>query len=383
MSQAAAKALNIWDLREIAQRRLPKMVFDYIDGAADDERTLKESVARLNAYRLVWDALVDVSQIDLSTRVMGHDLPVPFFVSPTAGQRMFHHEGETAGARAAHKMGTIYSLSTIGSTSIEDCGACTPGPKWFQVYVWKDRGIVEEMLERAKAAGFTGLILTVDVPVAGNRERDPRNGFAIPPRINGQTVMQVLEKPEWLLNYLTSPRITVPNFKGARGGDGDAAGIMGFINSQFDRTVTWKDAAWMREKWGGPFAVKGITQGEDARRCAEIGAAAWVTNHGGRQLDTAPATIDCLEEVVAAVDGKVDVIFDGGVRRGTDIVKALALGAKAVALGRAYLFGLAAGGEAGALRAMTILKTEVERNMALLGCARVKDLSPRFVRKPA
>lgn len=380
MSRSLSKAFNIWDLRALAQRRLPRMVFDYIDGAADDERTLRESVSRLNAYRLVWDALVDVREIDLSTTVMGQKIDVPFIVSPTAGQRMFHHEGELAGARAAHAFGTVYSLSTIGSTSIEDVAKATPGPKWFQVYVWKDREVVKEMLARAKAAGFTGLILTVDLPVAGNRERDPRNGFSIPPRINGKTVPQVLEKPAWLWDLATHPRITVPNFEGRDIGGG---GIMGFINRQFDQSVTWKDAAWMRETWGGPFAVKGITHGEDAKRCAEIGAAAWVSNHGGRQLDTSPATIDVLEEVVAAVNGKVDVIFDGGVRRGTDIVKALALGANAVALGRAYLFGLAAGGEAGAKRALGLMKEEVARTVALLGCPRVRDLSPRFVRKPA
>lgn len=380
MSKGLTRALNIWDLRALAQRRLPRMVFDYIDGGADDERTLRESVSRLNAYRLVWDALVDVREIDLSTKVMGQEIAVPFLVSPTAGQRMFHHEGELAGARAAHAFGTVYSLSTIGSTSIEDVARATPGPKWFQVYVWKDREVVKEMMARAKAAGFTGLILTVDLPVAGNRERDPRNQFSIPPRMNGKTVPQVLEKPAWLWDLLTHPPITVPNFKSRDVGRG---GIMGFVGSQFDQGVTWKDAAWMAETWGGPFAIKGVTHAEDAKRCAEIGAHAWVSNHGGRQLDTSPATIDVLEEIVQAVDGKVDVIFDGGVRRGTDVVKALALGAKAVALGRAYLFGLAAGGEAGAKRALTIMRDEVARTVALLGCPRVRDLSPRFVRRPA
>ena len=373
------KAINIADLRDLAQRRLPKMVFDYIDGAADDEVTLRQSVSRLQAHRLLFDSLVDIREIDLSTRVMGADLKTPFFISPTAAQRLFHHEGEAGMARAANAFGTAYSLSSIGSTTIEDIAKATSGPKFFQVYVWKDREVVKTILKRAKAAGFTGLILTVDVPVAGNRERDPRNDFTIPPQINAKTVNYMLEKPGYLWKLATSPRITMANFTQFTG---DVGGIMGFMNSQFDRSVTWKDAEWMRNEWGGEFAIKGVTHAEDARRCAEIGAHVWLSNHGGRQLDTAPATIDMLPEVVEAAAGRVDVIFDGGIRRGTDVVKAIALGAKAVALGRAALFGLAAGGEAGARRTLQILKDETERTLALIGCPRIRDLKPRFVRKP-
>jgi len=376
---SVAKAINIADLRDLAQRRLPKMVFDYIDGAADDEVTLRQSVSRLQAYRLLFDSLVDVREIDLSTRVMGCDLKLPFFISPTAAQRLFHHEGESGMARAADAFGTAYSLSSIGSTSVEDIAKATKGPKFFQVYVWKDRQVVKDIMARAKAAGFTGLILTVDVPVAGNRERDPRNEFSIPPQINAKTVNYMLEKPGYLWKLATSPRITAANFTQFTGNVG---GIMAFMNSQFDRSVAWKDAEWMRNEWGGEFAVKGVTHAEDARRCADIGAHVWLSNHGGRQLDTAPATIDMLEEVVEAVAGRVDVIFDGGVRRGTDVVKAIALGAKAVALGRAALFGLAAGGEAGARRTLQILKDETERTLALIGCPRVRDLKPRWVRRP-
>ncbi|MGE3143203.1 MAG: alpha-hydroxy acid oxidase [Hyphomonadaceae bacterium] len=374
-----SRAINIADLRLMARARLPRMVFDYIDGGADDEITLQQSVSRLRAYRLMWDALVDVSTIDLSTRVMGADLKLPFVISPTATSRLFHHEGEAAVAAAATAFGTAYSLSSIGSTSVEEIAKICPGPKWFQVYVWKDRGLVREILARAKAAGFTGLLLTVDVPVAGNRERDPRNRFTIPPAINPSTVSNMLSRPEYLWNLATHPRIRAANFTQFERMEG---GVIGFINSQFDCAVTWKDAAWMRETWDGPFAVKGVTHAEDAKRCAEIGAAAWISNHGGRQLDTAPATIDVLEEIAAAVAGRTEIIFDGGVRRGADIVKALALGANAVAIGRAYLFGLAAGGQAGVMRALTILKSETERTLALLGCPRVRDLSARFVRKP-
>ncbi len=374
-------AVNIDDLRALAKKRLPKMVFDYIDGGADDEITLRQSVSRLRAYRLVWDALVDIAALDLSTRVLGQDLKLPFFISPTATSRLFHHEGERAVAAAAHKRGIAYSLSTIGSTSIEDVAAINPGPKFFQVYVWKDRGLVKEILARVRAAGYAGVILTVDVPIAGNRERDPRNRFTIPPSINATTVTHMLSRPEYLWNMATHPRIGAANFAHLSAKDMDG-GVIGFINSQFDRSVTWDDAAWMRDAWGGPFAIKGITHAEDARRCAEMGAAAWISNHGGRQLDTAPATIDVLREVVEAVDGRTDVIFDGGVRRGTDIVKALALGASAVAIGRAYLFGLAAGGRAGVERALTILEEELRRDLMLVGCPRVRDLTPRFVRPP-
>ncbi len=374
------RARNIADLRRLAAARLPRMVFDYIDGGADDEMTLARSVARFRDYELVWDALVDVAHIDTGTTVMGQPIELPFFISPTAASKLFHHEGEPGVARAAHAAGTIYSISSLGSTSIEEIAAATPGPKWFQVYVWKDRGLVREMIARVRAAGFTGLILTVDVPVAGNRERDPANDFTIPPKITWRTASQVLQRPAYLYDLASRPPIRPANFVASPGAMG---GLMAFINDQFDRTVTWKDAAWMRELWGGPFAVKGIATAEDARRCIDIEAtAAWISNHGGRQLDTAPATIDLLGEIVAAVEGRIEVILDGGVRRGTDIIKALALGAKAVAIGRAYLWGLAAGGERGVARALAILAEELRRDLALLGCPRVGDLTPRFVRQP-
>jgi L-lactate dehydrogenase (cytochrome) len=375
------EALNIADLRLLAKKRLPKMVFDYIDGGADDEITLRANEARLKAHRLVWDSLVDVAQIDLSTRALGADMRLPFFISPTAASRLFHIDGERAVARAADAAGIAYSLSTIGSTTIEDVARICVGPKHFQVYVWKDRGVVKEVLARAKAAGFTGLLLTVDVPIAGNRERDPRNDFSIPPRVNWQTATQTLMRPAWLLDLITAPPIRPENFVHiAPDMDG---GIMAFINDQFDRSVTWKDAAWIRAQWDGPFAIKGIATAGDAKRCAELRAAAWVSNHGGRQLDTAPATIDVLPEIADAVRGEVEVIFDGGVRRGTDIIKALAYGANAVAIGRAYLWGLSAGGEAGVRRAISILEAELRRDMALIGAPSIKAIRRDHVRGPA
>jgi len=373
-------ALNIADLRLLAKARLPRMVFDYIDGAADDEVTLRRSVQRFQDYELSWDALVDIASVDTSRSVMGVPMRLPFFISPTAASRLFHISGEPAVARAAHAAGVAYSISTLGSTSIEEIAKVTPGPKFFQIYVWKDRGLVRETLERVRAAGFNGVILTVDVPVAGNRERDPRNGFSIPPKVTLQTATQVLSRPAWALDLLRQPPVKPANFTHLPEPPG---GIVGFINAQFDRSVTWKDAAWMRETWGGPFAVKGIATKDDALRCVEIGAdAVWVSNHGGRQLDTSQPTIDALGPIVAAVAGRAEVILDGGVRRGTDIAKALALGAQAVALGRAYLWGLSAAGEAGVTKALSILETELVRTMALMGCPSIDALNPRLIRAP-
>ncbi|MBU6373159.1 MAG: alpha-hydroxy-acid oxidizing protein [Alphaproteobacteria bacterium] len=376
-----AEALNIADLRTLAQRRLPRMAFDYIDGGADDEVTLAANEARLRAHRLVWDVLVDIAAIDGRTRALGGDMRLPFFISPTAASRLFHTAGECAVARAAGRAGVAYSLSTMGSATIEDVAAATSGPKHFQVYVWKDRGLVREVLQRAKAAGFTSAILTVDVPVAGNRERDPRNSFTIPPQPSLSAALQVLARPAWLADLVRGPPIRPENFSALAATM--TGGIMQFINDQFDRSVTWRDAAWMVEQWQGPFAIKGVATPTDARRCLEIGASAvWVSNHGGRQLDGAPATIDLLEPVVDAVRGDAEVIFDGGVRRGGDIVKALALGATACAIGRAYLWGLSAAGEAGVARALTILEQEFVRTMQLLGARTIKDLRRDMVRAP-
>jgi L-lactate dehydrogenase (cytochrome) len=380
-SAALARARNIADLRLLAQRRMPRMVFDYIDGGAEDEIALRRNVERLQAHVLNWSALRDIAVIDTATTIMGAPSALPFLISPTAASRLFHHEGEGAVARAAGAAGMIYSLSTIGSTTVEDVARATRGPKWFQVYVWKDRGLVREGLARAKAAGFTALALTVDVPVAGNRERDPKNRFTIPPKVSLHTAFDALSHPAWLMGLVTSPRIRPANFDGV-GGD-HPGGIMGFIDSQFDRSVTWKDAAWLVEQWDGPVAIKGISNAADARECLAIGArGVWVSNHGGRQLARAAATIDTLPEIVDAVAGRASIIFDGGVRRGSDILTALALGAEGVAIGRAYLYGLGAGGEAGVARAIEILTSELRRDMALIGVTRIADLTSAHVTRP-
>ncbi|MGE3928700.1 MAG: alpha-hydroxy acid oxidase [Hyphomonadaceae bacterium] len=368
-----SSARNIADLRALAKRRLPLMVFDYIDGAADDEITNRRNESRFRDIELNFDVLVDVAEIDTTASIMGAPMRLPFFISPTAASRLFHiRGGERAVARAAQRAGVVYCCSSIASTSVEDIAAAHEGPRWFQMYVWRDRELVKQMLARAKAAGFTGLILTVDTPLAGNRERDPKNRFTIPPRVNWNNAINTLARPAYLWDLVTTPSIGPANFAHIQS-DG---GVMELINRQFDRSVTWADAQWMREQWGGPFAAKGVCTPADARRCIDIGASAvWVSNHGGRQLDTAPATIDALPAIADAVRGEAEIILDGGVRRGTDIVKALALGADAVALGRAYLWGLAAGGEAGVARALEILEAELRRAMALMGRRRIADIT--------
>lgn len=349
------------------------MVFDYIDGAADDEVTLARNVSRFRDIELVWDALVDVDKIDTSTTIMGAASASPFFISPTATSRLFHpRAGELAVARAAHAAGVPYACSTLASTSVEDIATVNPGTKWFQVYVWRNRALVKDMLERAKAAGFGAILLTVDVPVAGNRERDGANDFSIPPKVTWRTATQALAAPGYLWDLVTTPEIRPANFAHIKI-DG---GLIGFINAQFDQTVTWDDARWMRENWDGKLAIKGIATPADAQRCVAIGAdAVWVSNHGGRQLDTAPASIDTLPGIAEAVGGAAEIILDGGVRRGSDIVKALALGANAVALGRSYLYGLAAGGEAGVRRALEIMDSELRRTMALCGRTKLSGLT--------
>ncbi len=355
------------------------MVFDYIDGGADDEITLAHNEARFRAIGLLPRALIDVEKIDIRTTLMSTPLATPIIIAPTASTRLFNpRAGEEAVARAAHSHGTFYSASTLASTTIEEIAATTPGPKLFQIYAWKDRGLILEILARARDTGFKGIILTVDTPVAGNRERDFRNDFSIPPKITWSTATQALGRPGYMFDLAVTPKISAANFTHLRK---DVGGIVDFINEQFDRTVSWRDACWLRENWDGAFAIKGISHGSDAVRCVEIGAdAVWVSNHGGRQLDTAPATIDLVAEIADVAAGRAEIVMDGGVRRGSDVVKAIALGACAVAIGRPYLWGLAAHGEQGVLRAFEILESELRRTMALIGCPMLADLTPEILR---
>ena len=376
----AVSAINIDDLRSLAKARLPRMVFDYIDGGAEDEITLRRSVDRFADYEWVWNALVDVSKINTATKVLGQPNAQPYFVSPTAASRLFHPmQGELATARAAQVAGIAYSVSTLASHKIETIAAAAPDiPKFIQVYVWKDRGIVRDFLARAKAAGYVGCILTVDAVSAGYRERDPRNGFSIPPSVNWKTATQALARPGFLADLARSPEIGPANFEGVDTGGRD---VMGVINELFDRTMTWKDAEWMAKEWGGPFAIKGISTAEDARRAVGSGASAvWLSNHGGRQIDTSVPVVDLVPEVREAVLDDIEVIADGGVRRGSHVLKLIARGATSVALGRACLYGLAAGGEAGVARALEIMSVDVARLLGLLGVPDVSDLDQSLLR---
>jgi L-lactate dehydrogenase (cytochrome) len=378
------RCYNIAELRKLAAKRIPAPMFHYIDGAADDEWTLRRNVSAFDAYEFRPRVLVDVSNVDTATTVFGEKIEWPYFCAPTALSRLFNHEGERAVARAAHAAGTLYSLSSISSTSIEEVAKFTPGPKAFQVYVFKDRGLSREFVQRAKDSGYKALQLTVDVPgVSGNRERDIVTGMTVPPRLSLMSLIDIAMHPSWVYRHLTTPKIDVANVAHRPPAGSDSlGGIIEYLNNQLDRSVTWDDAEWMIQEWGGPFAIKGIMTAEDAKRARGIGATAvMLSNHGGRQLDFSPAPFDVLREVVDQVGGDLDIILDGGIRRGSHVLKALALGATACSAGRPYLFGLSAGGEAGVRQALKILRSEVERDMALLGCRSVADLDESMLRR--
>ena len=367
--------LNIWDLRDAARKRAHKMVFDYIDGGADDECTLSRNSKAFSNYQLRYRVLSGAESVDMSTSVLGTKIDVPFFCAPAAGNRLFHSEGENAVAKAAGNTGTIYCLSTLSSVSIEDIAELTAGPKWFQLYVWKDRVLVKEMLDRARSAGYGALVLTVDFAIAGNRERDPKNGFTIPPTYGPRQAWWALQSPAWTWDYLTKPAIRYANLAS----DTKAVSLAKFVEEQFHAGFSWRDAEWLLGEWSGPSVIKGVIRGDDARKAADVGFdAVMVSNHGGRQLDTSPAPIEVLDEVVQSAGSDVEVILDGGVRRGTDILKSLALGARAVSFARPYLYGLAAGGEAGVDRALKILTDELRRDMILLGTRNVAEIDKSF-----
>ena len=374
-----ARCFSVADLRQLTQRRLPRPIFGYMDGAADDEVTYRRNSAAFADYDLHFRSLVDISDVDLSTTVLGKHLALPIILSPTGLTRLFHHQGERAVAPAAARAGTIYTLSTMSRVSIEDVAMSSPGPKWFQIYVFKDRGLLKEFFDRCRASGYHALCLTVDVPVPGNRERDLRFGLSVPPEIRVSTVFDAALRPSWSWNYLTSPPFSFVNVA-HRAPGGDLSGVMSYIGSQFDPTITWDDARWMIEQWNGPFLIKGIVRPDDAKRAVEIGAQGIiVSNHGGRQLDHSPAPLDVLPRIVDAVGNDVEVLLDGGIRRGTDVIKALALGARACMIGRAYLYGLGAGGEAGVDRSLQLLRGELLRDMQLLGATRLAELDSSFV----
>ena len=376
------RANNIGDLRKLAQRKLPPAIFDYIDGGADDEWTLRRNSSAFARYEIVPDVLTDVSRIETGTKVFGQAVARPLMLAPTGLTRMFHGQAELAVARAAAKHGLLYALSTLGTTTLENLAHAFGGPKVFQVYIFKDRGLTAEFVQRCKAAGFHGLALTVDTPVAGNRERDRVNGLSIPPKLTLKSMLGFAMHPGWSLPALTGAKFDFANV--SHKVDALAEGPMSlfdYIGGQFDRSLTWKDVEWLAREWDGPLAIKGVMTPEDAKRSIASGATGvMISNHGGRQLDGAPAPIDQAAAVRDALGDGPDVICDGGVRRGSDIVKALALGATACSIGRPYLFGLAAGGEAGVDRALTLLGEEFERTLALAGVSDVRALSRRHVR---
>jgi L-lactate dehydrogenase (cytochrome) len=368
---------NVDDMRKLAKRRAHKMVFDYIDGGADDEVTLNRQCDAFRDYELLYKVLVGVEDIDTKTTVLGEEISVPFFCGPSAGNRLFHKDGERAVAKAAEGLGTLYTLSTLSSVSIEEIAEIKTGPKWFQLYIWKDRVLVKEMLDRARAAGYTSLVLTVDLPVHGNRERDPKNGFTIPPKMGVRQMWEAIKSPAWTWDYLTSDPIRYANISADLG----AISLAEFIGSQLHAGFNWRDAEWLLGEWNGKSAIKGVMRTDDAKRAVDMGFdGVIVSNHGGRQLDKSPAPIDVLEGIVDSVQGDGEVILDGGIRRSTDILTALALGAQAVSFARPYLFGLAAGGEAGVSHMLNLLKTGLERDMALLGVNKILDINRTFVR---
>lgn len=380
---ALARANNIADLRMLARRRLPRPIFDYIDGGADDELTLRRNSSAFADYELLPDVLTDVSRIRTETTLFGQTVSAPLMLSPTGLNRMFYPDAELAVARAAAKHGLLYSLSTLGTTRIEDIAKAFAGPKLFQIYVFKDRGLTAEFVARCKEAGFHGLALTVDTPVAGNRERDRVNGLSLPPRLTLKSFLSFALHPGWSLPALTGAKFDFANV--SHKVDALASGPMSlfdYIGAQFDRSLTWRDVEWLAAQWGGPLAIKGLMTPEDAKRAIASGATGvMISNHGGRQLDSAPAPVDQVSAVRDAIGDGPDVICDGGVRRGSAIVKALALGATACSIGRPYLYGLAAGGEAGVDRALSLLLEEFERTMVLAGVNDIAGIESRHVRR--
>lgn len=376
------RANNIADLRRLARRRLPRPIFDYIDGGADDEVTLARNMSAFSRYEIVPDVLTDVSSIRTGATIFGQSVAWPLMLAPTGLTRMFHGHAELAVARAAATHGLLYSLSTLGTTRLEALAEAFGGPKVFQIYIFKDRGLTAEFVARCKAAGFHGLALTVDTPVAGNRERDRVNGLSLPPRLTLRSMLSFAAHPFWSIPALSGARFDFANV--SHKVDALAGGPMSlfeYIGGQFDRSLTWADVEWLAREWGGPLAIKGLMTPEDAKRAIASGATGvMVSNHGGRQLDGAPAPISQIATIREALGTGPDIICDGGVRRGSDVVKAIALGATACSIGRPYLYGLAAGGEAGVGRALTLLREEFERTLTLAGINDMARLARRHVR---
>jgi L-lactate dehydrogenase (cytochrome) len=373
---------NIADFRELAKARLPFPVFDYIDGAADDEITKARNTAAYDSCDLVPDVLAGVESIDTSCTILGRKSALPLMLSPTAVQRAFHWQGETAVAKAAEKHGLWFGISSLATRSIEEIAALTCGPKMFQLYVHKDKGLNASMIERCQAAQFDALALTVDTIVSGKRERCLRSGFTTPPRFSPASIWSYATRPRWTLDYLLREKFRLPNLDThVAEGSSEAVSIAEYFNTMLDTSMDWDTAAKIRSDWGGKFVLKGVMSASDARRAVEIGAdAIMISNHGGRQLDGSRAPFDQLREIVDAVGGEIEIICDGGIRRGTHALKAMCAGATAASGGRLYLYALAAAGEEGVDRALTILTDEIQRGMQLMGVTSVDQLRPDRLR---
>jgi L-lactate dehydrogenase (cytochrome) len=368
---------NVWEIREMARRRLPAPLFDFLEGGGEDEWTLRRNTAAFDDWSLLPRTLVDVAEIDTSTTVLGHKIDWPVMLGPTGMSRVFHNDGEMAIARAAARAGTIYTLSTMSNFSMEEVAGAAASPKWFQVYCLRDRAMTRDFLGRAKAAGYTGLVVTVDVPVPANRERDRRSGMTVPPKLTLASTIKSAFRPGWVFDYLTNKPPVLANVARKHGvGSTEVVPLHEQVHRLFDPSVTWKDVEWMVGEWNGPLIIKGILHPEDAKNAHAIGArSVIVSNHGGRQLDGCTSSLDALPRIADAVGNDIEILFDSGIRRGTHVLKALALGATACLIGRAYLYGLCAGGEAGIDRVLTVLRNEVKRDMALMGTTKIADVT--------
>ena len=373
---------SVADMKVLAKKKLPCVMFDYIEGGAEDEITVHWNSEAFQKYEFVPRVLRDVTNIDLSSEIQGIPVDIPLITAPTGMSRMFHHSGEIAVAKAVHEMGGAYSLSAVGTTSIEDLAAAAPGANFFQIYAWNNRKMVDDFILRSEQQGYDGIMLAVDLATLGKRDRDIKNGHGRPAKLRKSVALCALKRPAWLFNFLTKPKWRMANMIDHFPHGADAMKVIDNVNEQFRASVTWEDAAAMRKSWNGPFMLKGIQSVEDAKKAVEIGATGIIlSNHGGRQLDGAPATLDLLPRVVKAVGNDIEVLIDGGFMRGADVVKAMALGAKGVLIGRAYLYGLAAGGEAGVRRVFEIFKDEITRVMQLIGCTSMKELDSSYIRR--
>mgnify|MGYP001219361113 CR=1 FL=1 len=368
---------NFDDFRKLAKKKLPSPIFHYIDGGSDDETTLKRNTEAFNDCDLIPNVLASVGKPDLSTNIFGRKIDMPIFLSPCAMQRLYHHDGDKASAKAANKFGTFYSMSTMANNTIEEISNLSSGPKLFQLYVHKDQSITNDLIDRCRRSGFDGMCLTVDTLVAGNRERDHRTGFTTPPKLTLKSLLSFAMHPAWVFNYLTHEKFKLANVATKTDkGTNIAKSVIDYINEQYDPAMNWKDAEYCVKKWNGPFALKGVMSVEDAKRAIDIGCSAiMISNHGGRQLDGSRSPFDQIKAISDAVGDKLEIILDGGIRRGSHVLKAIAAGAKACSFGKMFLFSLAAGGQQGVEHLLKTIHDEINRNMVLMGCKNLKELN--------